>query len=343
MYLTEKEIFSQYEALSGTYDYMQSKAQLLKDYYGKAGHKSIIFIGCGSSYSLSKSAALAARLRLGIPCYAFSAGDLLINFESYKPMLKDTLFVSISRSGSTSEVLLLVEKAKKEMGIPCISLCAKTDSELASIAGLNLELPWAFDESVCQTRCVTNLYLSAMMFTGILSDDKALLQSLKNVISQGPEFMEAHRATLEKIAQINWNKVVVLADGELEGIAEEGALAFTEISLLPSRYFHVLDVRHGPIVLVDDKTLVIAAVSPGERNHQNNLLADIKAHGATLVTFSDDAVEHADYSFVVPKQAANASNGIPFIFLPQAISFFKALTGNINPDLPTGLDPWIKL
>lgn len=37
------------------------------------------------------------------------------------------------------------------------------------------------------------------------------------------------------------------------GIAEEGALAFTEIAMLTGRYFHLLDYRHGPIVISGEK------------------------------------------------------------------------------------------
>lgn len=343
MYLTEKEIFSQYEALAKTNVYMLENSTKLIQFYKNTGCKSITFIGCGSSYSLSKSAALAAGLRLDVPARAFSAGDLLINFERFAPLLKDTLLVSLSRSGSTSEVILLVEKAKNELSIPCISICAKANNEIAALAELNLEIPWAFDESVCQTRCVTNLYLASMQFSAILAEDKVLQSSLENVIAAGEAFQQAEKSPLEQIAKGSWNKVVVLADGELEGIAEEGSLAFTEISLTPSKYFHVLDVRHGPIVLVDSETLVICALSPDEAGHQDKLLGDIKAHGATLVTFGTRKAPHADYSVVVDVQQAHAAQGIPFIFLPQVLSFYKALECGINPDAPSGLDPWIKL
>ena len=37
-------------------------------------------------------------------------------------------------------------------------------------------------------------------------------------------------------------------------IASEGALAFKEIARIPSISYHLLDVRHGPMVLIDDKT-----------------------------------------------------------------------------------------
>lgn len=35
--------------------------------------------------------------------------------------------------------------------------------------------------------------------------------------------------------------------------------------------------------------------------------------------------------------------GIPFIFIPQAVGFFKAVAKGLNPDVPPGLEPMISL
>lgn len=344
LYLTEKECFGQYQALQKTFDVMMDRAGALKEFYAATHCKGVVFLGCGSSYSLAKSAALAARLRLGIQAYAVAAGDLLLNFEQQAEAYKGFLLVSLSRSGSTSEVVLLVERAKREWGAKCVSLCAKAGSELSKIADFNLEFPWAFDESVCQTRCVSNLYLAGVLFSAILADDQDTSGSMRSVIEAGPAYIEKHQEKFKELSRLPWSNIVVLADGELCGIAEEGALAFTEISMLPSRYYHLLDVRHGPIVLVGGDTLVIAALTPGETEHQYRLLEDIKKHGATLVTLSDTvAPPQADYAVTVAHQAAHVADGLPFIFICQALSFFKALERGGNPDAPTGLDPWIKL
>lgn len=56
---------------------------------------------------------------------------------------------------------------------------------------------------------------------------------------------EVPAGACHEIANLDWDNVVVLADGPICGIAEEGALAFTEISMLTGRYFHLLDYRHG--------------------------------------------------------------------------------------------------
>ena len=137
---------------------------------------------------------------------------------------------------------------------------------------------------------------------------------------------------------------VVLADAEIEGLAEEGALVFKEVCQLPSSYHHLLDVRHGPMVLIGNQTLVIAA--PGKSSElERDLLRDAKAKGAFVVAFTDTATELEQgvmYSFF-GQSLTHIAKGIPLIVLCQMIAYFKSLKTGADPDKPTGLDPWISL
>ena len=140
-----------------------------------------------------------------------------------------------------------------------------------------------------------------------------------------------------------WTHCVVLADAELEGIAEEGALAFKEICQLPSNYYHFLDVRHGPMVLLGEKTLVLAAL--GAKNElENKLLSDVKAKKSELVTFSDIPVEPIGlHSVVYGYPLSHIAAGIPFIVLCQMVAYKKSKKTGADPDKPTGLEAWIAL
>ncbi|HHY15236.1 MAG TPA: SIS domain-containing protein, partial [Firmicutes bacterium] len=174
MYLTRKEIFGQYEALRKTYDYMLEREQQIKTVFEKHKPKSLTFIGCGSGYTLCHSGEVSTKLRLNLPANAVAAGDLLVNFEQYRGLLTDTMIIAASRSGGTSEVVLSVERAK-EMGVPTVAIPAKENSPLAALAELSLEIPWVFDESVCQTRTVTNFYAAQLLLIAILAEDRQLL------------------------------------------------------------------------------------------------------------------------------------------------------------------------
>ena len=60
MFLTEKEIFSQYEALRRTYDYMLEKADSIRDLVARHNPKSLTFIGCGSRFCRCRSGSISA-------------------------------------------------------------------------------------------------------------------------------------------------------------------------------------------------------------------------------------------------------------------------------------------
>jgi fructoselysine-6-P-deglycase FrlB-like protein len=345
MYLIKEEIFSQYKALKKTYEYFIEKAAVIKD-IKENKFNSLTFIGSGSSYCLSKSGEISAKMQLGIPANSLAAGDLILNFSHYDNYIRNTMMIIITRSGSTSEIILALKEVKSKFNIPCILICARNNSDLSNIVDLDLEIPWAFDESVCQTRTVSNLYTANLLLLAIMANNQMLIKEIKSAIDNGDKFIAQYTDFLKKIAQSSsWNKVVVLADSELQGIAEEGALAFKEISQVPSNYYHILDVRHGPIVMIDKKTLVIIASSPERVSYQADLIGDLKDKGAKVVTIGneDEKFHNVDLHITIPAFKNYGVRGIPFIFVVQAIAYFKAICKGVNPDVPDGLDPWIKL
>jgi len=211
MYLIEKEIFSQYKALKKTYEYFMEKAVAIKD-IKENKFNSLTFIGSGSSYYLSKSGEISAKMQLGIPANSLAAGDLMLNFSHYDNYIRNTMMIILTRSGSTSEIILAVKNVKDKFNVPCISICARNNSDLANIVDLSLEIPWAFDESVCQTRTVSNLYTADLLLLTIMANNQILVKEIKKTIDNGNKFIAQYTDSLKKIAQSNsWDKVIVLA------------------------------------------------------------------------------------------------------------------------------------
>jgi len=340
-----KETTAQYDALKKTFAYLTKERERIVQAYKESGAGTIIFSGSGSSYEVSRSSAFSASLRLKEKPYALASGDILVNEANYGPLLGDALLVLISRSGSTSEVVYAAEIVKKQGGKVISVTCVK-DSPLAAFSDVVLELPWAFDSSVCQTRTITNIYTANLLLIAFFSGDEKLIEEINSVIERGEEFIQKWIGPIQTAAQGPWDFAVVLADGELQGIALEGALAFKEISDTRSNCHHLLDVRHGPIVGIDEDTLVIAALSPHDDKYQRDLINDILNRGAKVIVYSPEEIEpiegvalHVDSGLPL----GFAASGIPFIFIPQMAALtHSAVLGN-DPDKPKGLEPWIKL
>ncbi|TCL58823.1 glucosamine--fructose-6-phosphate aminotransferase (isomerizing) [Hydrogenispora ethanolica] len=344
---TYMEIKSQFAALRKTFDYIAARQDEVLKFYKEKAPQSIVFTGCGSSYSLCQSAEFTSRIRLGKPAAAIPSGDLMLHAKNYLKMLEGALVIAPTRSGSTSEVIHAIHNVKfLQPSLPVIGITCVENSDLAKIADLTLEIPWAFDESVCQTRTVTNLYLVNLLVLAYLSGDQKLIKELDAAISAGDGFIAKYEGKLKIVAGNDWQDALILADGELQGLASEGALAFTEIARVPGRYHHLLDVRHGPMVLVNNRTLAVVSLDGEVTPYHLDLLRDLVQKGVMVITYSNSEIPPVPgvaLQVSADLELDGAASGILFIYIAQALAYYKAIQKGVNPDQPEGLDPWIKL
>lgn len=345
---TYAEIHNQYDALARTVDYLSSRADECTKFFKSGAFNQIVFIGSGSSYHISEAAAMSARLRLDMAATALTGGDLMLHPEQYSPLfMGKTLAVFLTRSGETSELINAAEYLRHTFADVAIAavVCAE-NSDLAVKAELSLEIPWAFDESVCQTRSVTNLYVAVLMLIDIASGSNDVAGSCRQLSTYGVQFLKSIESIAEEVSSMPWTNAVLLSDGEGFGIACEAALAFNEISLTPAMCKHLLDVRHGPIVLVDSSTLVIARLDTERFEYQSDLVRDLIKRGALVITVSDVDLPSIEGVYKQLNLGCRLDTGVVnAIVLPvaQLLSYYRALALGKNPDNPEGLDAWIKL
>ncbi len=342
MYLTQQEMNNQFDVVAQTMDALLSARAEIKA--ALSDTRALCVLGCGSSYSVAKSTALQFSQQTGTPAYAIAAGDLLVNFQAYEKVLRGSTVLLLSRSGSTSEVLRAAERCKIELGCNILSICAKENSPAQDLANWSMGLPWAFDEAVCQTRTVTNLYVAGLALAYIAGDNEVGLAALCALKDSAPSFCSAQEPTIAPLAARPWTQAVVLADSGSAGLAEEGSLAFKEICRRDSNHYHLLDVRHGPMVQIGQNTLVIGMISSGERELQRALLEDISHKTEHLLVL--DCGRDADLPGVriaLPDCGGDDVRAVFALYCIQLLCFLHALHRGVNPDKPEGLDPWIKL
>lgn len=345
MYLTEAEILDTPLALASTCDYFKKRDGDLSEFFTNHKQRKFTVFGCGSSFMLAKSAATLLASMPDTAASAIPAGDYILNHDFWQETVRGSIVILLSRSGMTSEMVWAIQHIKKNLDCPAVSITMKADNNLTPLCDLNLVLDWCYDESVCQTRTVTNLYTASLLLAAKYAGKDSLRESVLAAAENSSAFNLKYRPMLQKIAEMDWDHAVVLADGPVSGIAEEGALAFTEIAMLPGRCFHLLDYRHGPIVVSGGKTLTLVLLRPGEGELQGKMVQDVMARGSIVVTISDqpenlyNAAAHVQITGV----ADFAAWGVLFIYVAQMTALLKALALGGNPDQPQGLDPYISL
>ncbi len=343
MFHTEREIMTQQDALEKTFWEIRKARGNCPAFFEA---RRFVFMGCGSSYMMAKTAARMFAAKPGVNAYAVAGGDYIMDPGLYRHMVENSLVVFLSRSGRTSEILLAAGEVRACKGVRVASVVMAQECPLEKLSDMAFKLPWAFDESVCQTRTISNFYAALLLLSALYDNDRALEGELKTAILQTGQFLLEYRPRLAAIAAKGFADAVVLAGGVLCGIGEEAALAFTEISMTPGRYHHLLDYRHGPVVLNSKKTLTLLALRPGMEKLQGDLLKDIQKHGGTTVVLCPEGCEGlypSDLTIPARGLTLYAALGLHLIAAAQLAALLKALQSGIDPDTPQGLDAFISL
>lgn len=345
MFLTEQEILNTPVALEKTCSLFREKRDEIAAFFNKNTQRKFTFLGCGSSYMLAKSAATVFSAIPDTTASAIPAGDYIVNQAFWAEVAKGSIVVTISRSGRTSEMVRAVRHMKENWGCPVVSLSMEDENNIMPMSDLNITMDWCYDRSVCQTRTVTNLYAAILLLAAAYAGDETLTAAVEKAAVVNAGFQQENRAALEAVAKLPWENVTVLADGPVCGIAEEASLAFTEIAMLNGRYFHMLDYRHGPVVISGENTLTLMLLSPAEDELQRNMVQDVISHGGPVVTVSrhGENVFGSTAHIRMPEIEAFAAWGILFIYVAQMLALLKSVELGGNPDAPTGLDAFITL
>lgn len=220
--------------------------------------EAVLAIGCGTSAHVALSyAVLREQAGLGLTDYAV-ASELPGSAHRYDRV------VAFSRSGTTTEI----EDALKEMPSSSrrVVVTGVTDSPAAALADEVVDLSFADETSVVQTRFPTATLVVTRVATGELDEGK-----VSRLLDQARESLAAPMPDL--LTEID--HVVYLGTGWALGIAHEAALKVRESARAWAESYPSADYRHGPLAVAGARSLVtlLGAVPPG-------LPADIAVTGA---------------------------------------------------------------
>ncbi|MFF4029706.1 SIS domain-containing protein [Streptomyces sviceus] len=208
-----------------------SKAARHADALPAAGER-VALVGCGTSYFMAQA---VAALREGAgqgETDAFAASEFP-HGRSYDRVL------AITRSGTTTEVLDLLERLKGRTRTT--ALTADPDTPVMAAADEVVVLDFADERSVVQTRFATTALTLLRAHLGLHTD--AVVADARTALSTPlPEGLVA------------CTQFTFLGRGWTVGLANEAGLKMREASLAWTEAYPAMEYRHGPISITTHGT-----------------------------------------------------------------------------------------
>ena len=186
----------------------------------------VAIVGCGTSWFVAQSiATLRENAGLGLTD-AFAASEAPLPGRDYD------VVIAISRSGTTPEVSDLLRRIGDS--IPTVAIVADANSPVGELAQDVIELAFADESSVVQTRFATTVLALARAamgedLTGAIEDARAIL------------------AEEVPAALVDAEQLTCLGMGWTVGIAHEAALKMREASQSWTESYPAMEYRHGPM------------------------------------------------------------------------------------------------
>jgi len=301
-----------------------------------------LFVGCGSSYYLSRLIAALWTKQFYIPATGVPASELLFAPEETLRRIGAEQIVLMSRSGETTEVLRAAELLQRHKTVQTLGVTCNPDSPLEKLCTHTFKLSWADEKSTVMTRSFTAILLAfqrlALQFIG----DNQLSTALDQLPAKGQIWLDAQAQKIRDFAsKRKFADYIFLGQGAHYWLAQEAGLKITEMSASYAQVYHSLEFRHGPRSIAGPETLITIFMSDAAAEAETVLARELKELGAAICVITNRATpelkKHADLLIELeldgPEFARYAVTAIPAHLLGTAVGLRKGL----NPDAPPNL------
>ncbi len=277
--------------------------------------------------------------------------EVASEFRYREPILNDkTLVIVVSQSGETADTLAALRLAKKSnsrvmavVNVVGSSIAREADEVIYTMAGPEI--------AVASTKAYSSqlviMYLLALyiaMELERISKEEFILirDELYKIPSKIDKILKCSNK-IKKLAQkyIDAKNVFYIGRGLDYMVAMEGSLKLKEIAYLHSESYAAGELKHGPIAMMEQKTLVFAHLSHKELFEKTiSNIKEVKARDARVLAIvpeeSPDIKQIVNDVFYIPKthwMLTSILANIP----QQLFAYYMAVGLNNDVDKPRNL------
>ncbi|MFI9027484.1 glutamine--fructose-6-phosphate transaminase (isomerizing) [Streptomyces sp. NPDC053560] len=306
------------------------------------GVRRVKILGCGTSYHAGQIGAQMIEELARIPSDAEPASE----FRYRNPVVDpDTLYVAVSQSGETYDVLAAVQELKRK-GARVLGLVNVVGSAIARETDGGIYVHAGPEVCVVSTKCFTNMVVSFALLALHLgrirdlsvADGKRIIDGLRRLPEQITEILE-NEAEIKKLAELYADAKSMMFIGRVRGypVAREASLKLKEVSYIHAEAYPASELKHGPLALIEPAMPTVAIVPDDDLLEKNRAaMEEIKARSGRILAVAHAEQEKADHTIVVPKNEPELDPilmGIPL----QLLAYHTALTLGRDIDKPRNL------
>lgn len=307
----------------------------------------ICIVACGTAYHVGVVAKYAFEELLRIPVEV----DVASEFRYRKPIIDErTLMIIISQSGETADTLAALREAKRA-GCRVLSIVNVVGSTIANESD-DVIYTWAGPEiSVASTKAYSTQLAVIYLLTLYIGEKLGRLSAEEldryiDELQQIPELIEkmlAHKENIQFFASRYFNAGDMYFIGRNVDYAAslEASLKLKEISYIHSEAYAAGELKHGPISLIEDGTLVIALATDGRLfDKMMSNIREVKARGAVVLGLATEdrteIAEQTDMVFYIPKISPFMLPSLSVIPM-QLFAYYVASMKGCDIDKPRNL------
>lgn len=286
---TEMEIAAQPKLWGETYAIVESHREALTAFLNNclaAPDLDIILTGAGSSAYIGDVLYKYFQRNMGRETRAIATTDLISHPTDHFKKDTMTLLVSFARSGDSPESLAAVELAEASCtNLFHLMITCNPQGKLATNANADNSFILLMPEEANDKGLAMTSSFTTMLLAGLLVSDLPRLENNKVYVDHlaryGETILSQYSESIQKIAALDFHRIVFLGSGSLKGIARESQLKVTELSngQVIGKYDSFLGLRHGPKAVIDESTLVVYLFSNDDfvNQYEYDLVKSINA------------------------------------------------------------------
>ena len=305
----------------------------------------IYIVACGSSYHVGMVGKYHLERLTRIPVEVALGSE----FRYMDPIVdENTLVIVISQSGETADTLAALKEAKKA-GAPCVSITNVLGSGLARQSDAALYTCAGPEIAVASTKAYTTqlVLLAAMvlkladLYGADVPDRTRFLQDLAHMPEAAQKMLDMETPEISHAADSLTNlRDAYFIGRQLDYVSVlEGALKLKEISYIHADAYYAGELKHGPIALIEEGTVVIAlATQPEVAGKTISNIQETMARGAdvTLITGPSETADGFSQVLRIPDVHPYLAV-IPVTILLQKLAFEAAVNKGCDVDKPRNL------